>query len=197
MAREIHDTLAQGLAAISMRLELARNTSDGDRAGIAHHLESAHRLTRDTLAEARTSIWNMRSQVLEDNDLAGALEGVLRQFADGTPVVATFHVTGERKRLSPVIENELLRIGQEAIANALKHAAARHLDVGLTFADKQVELVVTDDGVGFEPERTAPRAGSYGLVGMRERAAQLGAKLVLTSAPNQGTCIVLRVRTPD
>lgn len=194
LAREIHDTLAQGLAAVSMQLELAKTRDDP--AAVGRHLETAHRLVRGSLADARASIWNMRPQVLETHDLAGALEGILRQLAEGTPVTARFTVTGSRRRLPPVMENDLLRIGQEAIVNAMKHAAPRHVDVALGFTDQQVDLAVADDGTGFDPERAAAQAGSYGLAGVRERAAQLGARLVLESAPGRGTRIVLRVPTP-
>jgi signal transduction histidine kinase len=197
VAREIHDTLAQGLAAISMRLELAKNVAAGDWAAIMRQVETAHRLTRETLAEARASIWDMRSQVLETCDLAGALEGVLRQLSEGTSVATACRVAGDRRRLAPVVEGELLRIGQEAITNAFKHAAPQHVEVALTFSEKEVELVVADDGAGFEPARVAVSGRRYGLVGIRERVAQLGAHLELVSAPGRGTRLVVRVRTPD
>jgi len=197
LAREIHDTLAQGLAAISMQLELAKTEGEKDRAAAGDHLEIAHRLVRESLAEARASIWNMRSQVLETHDLPGALEKILRQLAAGTPVESTFRVTGERAHLPPFIEGELLRIGQEAITNALKHAAPHHVGVALLFAERQVGLVVTDDGIGFDAARVGIGSGRFGLVGMRERAAQLGAQLEIASSPGKGTRISLRVQTPD
>jgi len=139
----------------------------------------------------------MRSQVLETCDLAGALEGVLRQLTGGTSVAAACRVAGTRRRLPPVVEGELLRIGQEAITNAFKHASPQHVEVALTFSEKEVELVVADDGAGFEPARVAVSGRRYGLVGIRERVAQLGAHLELVSAPGRGTRIVVRVRTPD
>ncbi|OQB91158.1 MAG: Signal transduction histidine-protein kinase/phosphatase DegS [Verrucomicrobia bacterium ADurb.Bin122] len=154
-------------------------------------------MTRETLAEARASIWDMRSQVLETRDLAGALEGVLRQLSEGTSVATACRVAGDRRRLAPVVEGELLRIGQEAITNAFKHAAPQHVEVALTFSEKEVELVVADDGAGFDTARVAASGGRYGLVGIRERVAQLGAHLELVSAPGRGTRLVVRVRTPD
>ena len=197
VAREIHDTLAQGLGAISMQLELAKNATEGDCATVARHLETAHRLVRENLSDARVSIWNMRSQALETHDLAGALEGILRQLSAGRPVEAVFWVDGARRRLAPQTENELLRLGQEAIANALKHAAPQRVEVTLRFAEKQVELVVVDDGVGFDPEHVAHGTHGFGLMGMHERAAQLGAQLEITSAPGRGTRVALCARTPD
>ncbi len=131
VAREIHDTLAQGLAAVSMQLELAKNAPDGGRTAVAPYLEAAHGLVRENLAEARAAIWNMRSQALETHDLAGALEGVLRQLTTGRQAATEFRVSGSRRRLAPQTENEILRIGQEAITNAAKHATARRIEVSL------------------------------------------------------------------
>ena len=91
----------------------------------------------------------------------------------------------------------MLRIGQEAITNAIKHASPRRIEVRLVFREKQVELIVSDDGVGFDPERAAAGCGHFGLVGMRERAAQLGAGLEITSEPGRGSRIGLRAPTPD
>ncbi|MBK8478403.1 MAG: sensor histidine kinase [Opitutaceae bacterium] len=197
VAREIHDTLAQGLGAISMQLELAKNAPAADRGATERHLEAAHRLVRENLADARASIWNMRSQALESHDLPGALEGILRQLSAGRAVAAEFKVSGTSRRLAPQAENELLRIGQEAITNALRHGAPQNLAMSLVFGEGQVELVVTDDGSGFDPEQAPGGAGRFGLVGMRERAGQLGALLEITSAPGRGTRVALCARTPD
>jgi len=197
VAREIHDTLAQGLAAISMQLELAKNVPDGEQADSGRYIEEAHRLVRENLTEARAAIWNMRSQALETHDLAGALDGILRQLAKGLPVETALRVAGTRRRLAPHTENELLRIGQEAITNAIKHASPKRIEVSLDFREKQVELLVTDDGVGFDPARAATGGGRFGLVGMRERAAQLGAELEISSTPGRGSRVGLRAPTTD
>jgi signal transduction histidine kinase len=197
VAREIHDTLAQGLAAISMQLELAKNVPAGDRAGVDRCLGEAHRLVRENLAEARETIWNMRSQALETHDLAGALEGILQQLTAGRPIAVEFGVGGRRRRLAPRTENELLRLGQEAMTNAVKHAEPKRIAVSLEYGEKRVELAVTDDGIGFDPESAAAGVGRFGLVGMRERATQLGARLEITSAPGHGTRVALDTPTPD
>jgi len=193
IAREIHDTLAQGLSAISMRLELAKNAADAT--ATSEHLALAHTLVRDTLAEARVSIWAMRSQALETRGLAGALESLLRQLAEGRAIETGFHVVGTPVPLAPMAENQLLRIGQEAIANAVRHAAPRRVDVRLVFAARQIELAVTDDGCGFDPAQVTASAGHFGLVGLRERAAQIGAQLELTSATGRGTQVRVVVPT--
>jgi signal transduction histidine kinase len=193
VAREIHDTLAQGLAATSVHLRLAKKQNAGDPESWHHHLDVAQQLVRDSLEEARNSIWNMRSQVLETGDLPGALEGILKQMADGTELQTAFAVTGRPRRFAPVIENNLLRVGQEAITNAARHARAQHLKVTLDFGGKQFRLTVRDDGAGFDPAHPPSSPGGLGLVGMRERASELKGELHLRSAPGQGTEIILTV----
>jgi signal transduction histidine kinase len=193
IAREIHDTLAQGLGAISMQLELVRDKLHGPTDGVRPHLETAHALVRRSLADARSSIWQMRSQALEERDLAAALEALGRQLADGTGIEVVLRVTGRTRRLPPVTENNLLRIGQEAIANAVRHAAARRIEVGLEFDEGHVRLTVRDDGRGFDERRTGTPAGGFGLLGMRERAAQMHSDLLVSTAPGAGTEVRLNV----
>jgi len=146
-----------------------------------------------SLEEARNSIWNMRSQVLETGDLAGALKNILQQMADGMELATKFEVTGRVRRLAPVVESNCLRAGQEAITNAIRHAQAGQLAVRLEFGEKQFRLVVADDGRGFDPANPPPSGGGFGLVGMRERAAELKGVLLVRSAPGQGTEISLSV----
>lgn len=193
VAREIHDTLAQGLAATSVHLRLAKKQSATDTESLNHHLDAAQQLVRDSLEEARNSIWNMRSQVLETGDLPSALDGILKQMADGAEFQATLEVTGRPRRFAPVIENNLLRVGQEAITNAARHARAKKLDVTLDFGEKQFRLTVCDDGAGFDPAKPPPTSGGFGLVGMKERAAELKGELTVRSKPDQGTEITLTV----
>lgn len=190
IAREIHDTLAQGLGAISLHLELVTGqVPAGSEAAL--HLAEASGLTRESMREARNSIWNMRSQVLETHDLAGALAGVLDQLTESDGIESRFLVTGERYRLPPVTESNLLRIGQEAIANAVKHSDAKHIEVTLGFSPHEVTLRVKDDGCGFDVDKSPPDGGHFGLVGLRERAQELGAILRLESLPGQGTEVTL------
>jgi signal transduction histidine kinase len=198
VAREIHDTLAQGLGAISLHLGLVKNKLGGSASdGVKKHLDLAYGVTRASLADARSAIFNMRSQVLEQGDLASALQGILRQMTDGTSVASHFEVTGRPRRLPPVTENALLRIGQEAIANAEKHGKAARIDVTLDYADKQVRLSVKDDGCGFDADRPPPSGGGFGLVGMRERAAQMQGELTIRSRPGEGTEIAFVVPAPS
>jgi signal transduction histidine kinase len=193
MAREIHDTLAQGLVATSVQLRLAKKQLGQNSGGVGQYLDAAQQLVRESLEEARNSIWNMRSHVLESNDLAGALTGILKQLSEGTGIQATIAVTGKARRLAPVVENNLLRVGQEAITNAARHAHASRIAVTLDFADEQFRLVVSDDGRGFNSAQPPPGDGGFGLVGIRERAAQLKGDLNIRSAPGDGTEIRLSV----
>jgi signal transduction histidine kinase len=193
LAREIHDTLAQGLVATSVQLRLAKKLFAANSGAALQCVEAAQQSVRDSLEEARNSIWNMRAHVLENHDLAGALEGILKQLSGGTGVETSLAVTGKARRFAPVVENNLLRVGQEAITNATKHAAAKHIVVNLDFADRQFHLLVRDDGRGFNAAAPPPGDGGFGLVGIRERAAQLKGELRIRSAPGQGTELCLTV----
>ena len=195
IARELHDTLAQGLAAISMQLEVVKRTLPADSGGRGA-LEEARALARSNLAEARNTIWNMRSQALETGDLATALGDILRSLTDDTRIKGELLVRGRVRRLAPVTENDCLRIGQEAITNAAKHANAKRIEVVLEFAERQLQLSVLDDGCGFIQESPPPSAGGFGLMGMRERADQLHGDLTVTSEPGEGTVLTLILPLP-
>ncbi|MCX6924262.1 MAG: sensor histidine kinase, partial [Verrucomicrobia bacterium] len=148
IACELHDTLAQGLGAISMQLEVVKRNLP-PHSGARVPLDEARLLARSNLAEARQAIWNMRSQVLETGDLSTALRDILRSMTEGTKTRSELFVRGNVRRLAPVTENNVLRIGQEAITNAAKHANADRIEVVLEFAKRQVQLSVLDDGCGF------------------------------------------------
>ena len=194
VAREIHDTLSQSLGAISVQLEIARMHANELGQEIRQHLATAHQLARSALAEARTSIWNMRSQVLEECDLGEALTRILHKLTDDSRVKTEVKVNGSKHRLSPRTENNLLRIGQEAITNAVKHAKANKITIILTFDSRIVHLSIHDDGIGFEAiTRQAGERRSFGLVGIRERVEQMGGTLEIISAPGKGTKITVQV----
>ena len=195
VAREIHDTLAQGLAATSVHLRLAKKNANGSSQAVEHHLNVAQQLVQDSLKEARTSIWNMRSQVLETGDLAAALKGILQQMADGTDLKINFQAVGRARRLAPMLENNILRIGQEAISNAIRHAEAKSVSVNLVFGEKHFRLNVEDDGRGFDPAKPPPGDGGFGLVGMRERTTHINGQLEIRSSPGHGTELTLQIPT--
>lgn len=193
LAREIHDTLAQGLTALSMQMQIMEKHSQGASKALVEHLKFSQTLVRDNLKEARSSIWNMRSQVLESTSLTAALKNILTQLSDETALKTVFEVTGQERRLPPVVENNLLRIGQEAITNAVKYADAKQIKLLLDFSQNQFTLKVIDDGCGFDVNHPRPSEGGFGLIGLRERATELKGKLEVRSAPNQGTEVCLQI----
>jgi signal transduction histidine kinase len=194
MAREIHDTLAQGFAGISVQLEVL-NDRPGELSGdTRRHLNLARELVRSSLDEARRTVWNLRAQTLEENGLPGALDRLGRQLTEGGKLVFNLHVEGEARTLPADVENNLLRIGQEAITNAVRHSGARQLTLNLAFRDDDVRLDVSDDGRGFDPAAAQPSpSGGFGLPGLRERAEAMHAQLEIHSAPGGGTRIQIIV----
>jgi signal transduction histidine kinase len=195
MAREMHDTLAQGLSAISMQLEVVKRQLPAEAPARAP-LDVARELARANMTEARNAIWNVRSQVLETGDLATALKDILQHLTEGTETRGELRVRGSMKRLAPVTENNLLRIGQEAITNAAKYAQAKSILVALDFEARQMRLSVSDDGKGFNVQSPPPSEGGFGLTGMRERAEQLHAEFSVTSEPGEGTIVTLVLPLP-
>jgi signal transduction histidine kinase len=193
LAREIHDTLAQGLTATSVQLQLVKIRLGGASESASHHIELAEQMVRASLEEARNSIWNMRPQVLETGDLVNALKNILKQLSEGIALETHFEVSGRERRLPASIENNVLRLGQEAITNAVKHAQAKQIRLKLEFGEKHFSITVGDDGQGFDPTNPPPSDGGFGLVGMQERAKELKGKLKVRSAPNQGTEISLSI----
>jgi signal transduction histidine kinase len=195
IAREIHDTLAQGFVAVSVQLELLGRKLSGPADGVRELLEQTRELVQDSLAEARRSIWDLRSQTAEREDFAAKLSKMATQITVRAAVKLRFDVTGTYHALSGKIEDELLRIGQEAITNVVRHAEAKHIDVAVSFDAKKVRMVIADDGRGFVDHGAASGAdGHYGLQGMRERAEQIGAELTVASTPGVGTQVL--VETP-
>ena len=186
MARDLHDTLAQGLGAISMHLEIVKEQRDHASEKAAKHLDIAHQTARQSLAEARNSIWDMRAHILESATLAEALQNILRQFTEDTETQGLFAVTGDARRLATSIENNLLRTGQEAISNGMKHARAKTIRLELDYRPDKVTLTVRDDGIGFDPAHL-PAGKHFGLLGLRERTVQAGGTLEVMSAPGRGT----------
>lgn len=184
-AREIHDSLAQGLTSISLQLECVRNQITGSPSQAAVHLETARQLVRDSMREARRTIWNLRPLALGEADLASALQKYAADLTRDTEISCQQQIEGSPRPLPHDHENALLRIGQESLTNAARHAAARSILVRLRFGDGWVTLVVKDDGRGFD---VADRVGKgYGLTGMRERVEALGGSLSIDSRAGEGT----------
>jgi ligand-binding sensor domain-containing protein/signal transduction histidine kinase len=190
MAREIHDTLAQGFAGISVQLELVARLLSGGADAVRRPLDQARALARASLEEARTSMWNLRSQPSEAEDLPSRLSRSCTRLAGGSESKVYLQVKGTYRAVERKIEEELLRIGQEAVANAVRHAGATRIDVQLIYEAARVSLRVEDDGRGFTPG-TNGKPGHYGIRGMEERASEIDAALVLESTPGAGTRVLV------
>ena len=201
MARELHDTLAQGFTGILLQLEAvdsALATSGVDTA--RERIELARTLARDSLAEARRSVWSLRPQALEHQDLPAAVRDTVRALIrtlDDGPAVR-FRTVGEARPLRPELETDLLRVAQEAVTNASRHAGARNVALELRYDPAAVELRVDDDGHGFPVGQPTVRAGGggFGLTAMRERIERHGGELGVHSTAGVGTALVARVEAP-
>jgi len=178
LAREIHDTLAQGLTAITLHLEGALRHL-GDRPDLSRQrLERALETARTSLEEARRSVLNLRAAPLAGQPLAGALQAVARAFTSESGIRVRVHVEDARP-LPLRVEAEIFRIAQEALANVRRHARATEVDLTLEYTPRRIRLTVEDNGVGFDPVAVA--SDRHGIVGMRERAALLGGRLRVAS----------------
>jgi two-component system, NarL family, sensor kinase len=197
LAREIHDTLAQGLAALTMQLEVADALAAGRTQGDAKLQAAVGRalaLARSTLDEARRSVLDLREAPLEGRSLAEALESIAADSRSESPRVPVVRVSVDSPPTDPLpaaVEQGLYRIAQQAVANAVRHAAATRIVVNLTRDSGGTTLRIEDDGDGFDPSIVP--ADRFGLVGMRERARLLGGALVIESTPGVGTAIDVRV----
>ena len=190
MAREIHDTLAQGLTGIVVQLEAAEDVL-GDSNGDANkHLSRARALARESLAEARRSVYALRPQSLEHRPLPLALRESITALTANTRLLVEWQISNGWPDQSPDLEADLLRVGQEAVTNVLRHANAQRLRVSLRAMPDAVELEVSDDGCGFDLQAVRPRPeGGFGLLGMGERVAQHGGQLLVTSGEGEGTTV--------
>jgi signal transduction histidine kinase len=190
MAGEIHDVLAQGLTGIVTQLEAA-DGADERPADRRRHLDTAKRLARDSLTEARRSVQALRPATLDGAGLPEAIGEVVTEWSRVQEVDAELITTGPARRLLPEIEATLLRTAQEALANVARHAAAGRVALTLSYMEDVVTLDVRDDGAGFEPDVPRPisEAGGYGLAAMRERLARIAGSLEVESEPGAGTAL--------
>ncbi len=194
MARELHDSLAQGLAGIALHTGALREGEPGLSEAAGRHLDTIARLVTSSLAEARGSVWDLHPESLRDHDLAAALQSMVQEVTGDTAVKAALEVHGSPRRLGRQTERNIFRIGQEALTNALKHAQSCQVEIVLSFEPDRVELRVRDHGRGFDPCAQADRAkGGFGLTSMRERAEQIGGQVTISSRSGGGTEVVLDV----
>ncbi|MFJ9544040.1 sensor histidine kinase [Streptomyces sp. NPDC101225] len=193
LAAEIHDTIAQGLTGIIAQLQVVVNTPDRDQA--REHTGRAMELARHSLGEARRSVHNLAPVALENDGLPEALKKTVAAWGERTGVRAGFTVTGTAEQLHEEVSATLLRIVQEALSNAARHAHAGRVGVTLSFLGDEVILDIRDDGTGFDPLALPARtsAGGFGLDGMRARAERIAGSLAVESEPGHGTALSARV----
>ncbi len=191
LAREIHDSLAQGFTAVSIQLEMAKLKLPASANMACEHIAAAHALVRESLAEARRSIQGLRHETLSNEDFLAALKRSGTRILKDTAIAFHPELEGDIARLGAEAENELLRIATEAMTNAVKHAKARNIRITCRVLDNYGELRVSDDGVGLSAG-SKPATG-FGLRGMQERAQRLNGHLVVTSEPGLGTHIIARI----
>ncbi|HSE32133.1 MAG TPA: two-component regulator propeller domain-containing protein [Pyrinomonadaceae bacterium] len=193
IAREIHDNLAQEMLGISVQLEVVARTLPPSAEVAKSHLDRVRILVRRGIADARRYVWDLRSQALEKSDLPKALADTARRLTYDTGIQAQVEVNGTFRPLPRVVEENVLRLGQEAINNAVQHANAEHIFVNLRFDPNGLQLSVRDDGKGFHYDATQNGANHFGLIGMRERAEQMGGSLWINSANGSGTEVIVDV----
>jgi signal transduction histidine kinase len=185
LGRALHDTLLQGLAGMALQVD-----------DVSHHIDLApavakQRLTRvrwqveDYIRRARHSIWELRSPILESNDLSRALRRAVEEAVADRPVELAVSQQGVPRPGAPAMGQDLVLIGQEAVSNAVRHGRPNRVTVTLDYLKDTIRLAIEDDGCGFEPDK--PVSGHYGLIGMRERAADLRGRLTIDSSPGRGT----------
>jgi PAS domain S-box-containing protein len=192
MAREIHDVLAQAFTGILLHVGAAAEQITKKPATAQAHLETVDELARSGLAEARRSVSALRPKLLEEGNLFSALNQLTVQMKSSTDTHITCKMIGAVYTLSPDIESHLLRIGQEALTNAVKYAYATVIEVELVYGETQCMLRVKDDGQGFEVEQLSSVQG-FGLLGMSERVEQMGSELIIQSQLGQGTEVIVIV----
>jgi signal transduction histidine kinase len=190
LARDIHDSLTQGFASIVMLLEAA-TTSLPSGTSERRHAERALQTARENLVESRRMVWAMRPAALADASLPEALRKLTAELAEDIGIEAETKVTGTPVGLGVDEETAILRVAQEALSNARRHAEATRVTVTLSHMDTAVVLDVHDDGVGFAPDEA--RSSSAGLRTMRERAEALGGTLTVEASPGEGTTVALEL----
>jgi signal transduction histidine kinase len=188
MARELHDTLEQDLAGIGLSLEAAAQALPGSPKAAERHVALALEQLSAGIEDVRYSVWSLRDPSFDPDDLAGALGELGRQLAkcSARPIAIDVKIHGARSPLPPGVEDDLLRIGQEALTNAVRHGNANRITVALKYEPETFHLIVRDDGRGFDTTAAVP-PGHFGLVGMRERAQVIGARLEVHSRAGEGT----------
>lgn len=193
IAQDLHDTILQGFAGVTLQLKTAELALPEQPDVAAETILRVQRLARESLREARERVWDMRRAEQGSEDLPAALETITRERTAGAGIDFQVETRGERRRLPRLVEDAALRIGREAIANAVKHAQPRRIEIRVEFGTSNLRLEVGDDGRGFTPDQgeEARRTGHFGLSGIRDRAAQSGGRCDILSRPGGGTMVAV------
>jgi signal transduction histidine kinase len=187
VARELHDTILQGMSGIAMQLGAIRMRRADLPEEHRRELDGLQDTVVQCLEECRRAVWDLRDAARE-SDLGAALARFARRLFRGPAIRCEVAVEGKARHLPTSVEDELFRIAQEALRNAATHAGARTVTVRLRYLTGEVALAVSDDGRGFDPDGEQ-RAGHFGVAGMRERAARIGGSLSVRSTPDAGTTV--------
>jgi signal transduction histidine kinase/ligand-binding sensor domain-containing protein len=194
IARDLHDTMAQGFAGTAFQLEALRSELSDAPEKVKKHLDLALTMVRHSFSEAKRTVLNLRSALLQETDVVGAVAETGRQMLAQSGVHLDVKAIGKAKRFNPEMEGQILRICQEALANALKHSEATKIEVEFDFSRSRPELSIRDNGSGFELDKIRAQSGMhFGLSGMSERVKQIGATLEIRTAPKAGTEIKIRL----
>lgn len=192
LAGEIHDSLEQGLSAIMMQMEAAAKLIHRPE-DVGRYLTMARNMASFSRTEVQHAVWDLQSPMLENADLGTALHQVARDISAGDTPHVTVKIAGEARSLPSFVEHHLLRIGQEAITNAIKHGNPKTVELALDYGPQEVILAVRDDGCGFDPLAVAAGNGHFGLQGIRVRARKMNGALTISSKPREGTSIQIVV----
>jgi signal transduction histidine kinase len=197
LAQELHDTLEQALTGVALQLDTTARLFKKEPQSANQHLELARNLVTESQTEVHRSVWNLRCRALEQFDLPGAVMMSSRQITGGSSLRVEMKAQGRVRPLPEIVEENLLRIAQEALTNVIKHSGATLTEIELDYGPKNVVLQVKDNGKGFALDHCAgPREGHFGLLGISERAKRLHGEILFSSAPEAGTTVRVQIPIP-
>ena len=197
MARELHDTLAQGLAGLILQLEAAdSHLAQNNITKAQTIIQQAMTRARTTLADARRAIGDLRETQTTPTDLNEAIRTEAERFRHATGIPCTLGLC-QAPAISPQLAENILRAVSEGLMNAARHAQAREVLLTLSCDDQNIWIEIRDDGIGFDPQESLKRSGHYGLIGIRERARLYGGSLTIESRPSQGTTLKIQLPLAD
>jgi len=193
MARELHDTLAQGLAGLILQLEAAdSHISNQNPTKAQHIIQQAMTRARTTLADARRAIGDLRETQATPTDLNVSIWEETERFQHSTGMPCTLELCTVPS-ISPVLAENVLRVIREGLINIARHAEASEVNLSMSCDDRNLLIEIRDDGTGFDPQEAIGRSGHYGLLGLRERARLYGGSLTIESSPGNGTTVALKL----